>query len=92
MKIHYFNCTYKVNNFKIVGYDSLKNLIIYFNNNLIKININKFLEYNLNIRNHLKLFIYKDYYLSNLNIYKDKNVNKSSFDYNELPILTLEYQ
>ena len=94
MKIHYFNNTYKIGNYNIIGYDSLQNLIIYINNYLQKININEFLKNNLNIKNNLKLFIYQDYYLSNLNIYKNKNIfiNTTLFDCNELPVSILEYQ
>lgn len=50
MKIHYFNNTYKIGNYNIIGYDSLQNLIIYINNYLQKININEFLKNNLNIK------------------------------------------
>jgi len=94
MKVHYFNSTYKIDNNNIIGYDSLQNLIIYINNNFQKININEFLKNNLNIKNKFKLFLYQDYYLSNLNIYKNKNlfINTTLFDYNELPVSILEYQ
>ena len=92
MKIHYFNSTYKIGNNNIIGYDSLENLIICINNNFKKININEFLKNNLNMKYNLKLFIYQDYYLSNLNIFKNININAILFNYNELPISILEYQ
>ena len=79
-------------NVKIIGYDSCKNLIIYYNNEPKYIGFNRFLQFlTFEQIKDLKLHIYTNYYLRNLNIFEKSNNlsnenNSAMFNFDELPI------